>query len=59
VHVKVVTEASVVYLMGMVTRKEAEDATQVARTTSGVKRVVRVFEYLPDAPAKSPAPAPK
>jgi osmotically-inducible protein OsmY len=59
VHVKVVTEASVVYLMGMVTRKEAEDATQVARTTSGVKRVVRVLEYLPDAPAKSPAPAPK
>lgn len=57
VHVKVVTEAGVVYLMGLVTRKEADDATQIARTTSGVKRVVRVFEYLPD-PQPKPAPAP-
>ena len=56
VHVKVVTEASVVYLMGLVTRKEADDATQIARTTSGVKRVVRVFEYIPD-PQPKPAPA--
>lgn len=56
VHVKVVTEAGVVYLMGLVTRKEADDATQIARTTSGVKRVVRVFEYLPD-PAPKPAAA--
>lgn len=45
-HVKVVTEAGTVYLMGLVTRKEADDATEIARTTSGVKRVVRVFEYL-------------
>ena len=64
IHVKVVTEASVVFLMGLVTRKEAEDATQVARTTSGVKRVVRVFEYIPDPPpakpsAKPPAETPK
>lgn len=58
VHVKVVTEAGVVYLMGLVTRKEADDATQIARTTSGVKRVVRVFEYVPDPPpAPKPAPA--
>jgi osmotically-inducible protein OsmY len=54
-HVKVVTEAGAVYLMGLVTRREAEDATQIARTTSGVRRVVRVFEYIPDPP---PAPAP-
>jgi osmotically-inducible protein OsmY len=46
VHVKVVTEASVVYLMGLVTRKEADAATDIARTTRGVHRVVRVFEYL-------------
>ncbi len=46
VHVKVVTEASVVYLLGIVTRKEAEDATEIARTTSGVTKVVRLFEYL-------------
>jgi osmotically-inducible protein OsmY len=45
-HVKVVTENSVVYLMGIVKRKEAEDAAEIARTTSGVQRVVRVFEYM-------------
>jgi osmotically-inducible protein OsmY len=45
VHVKVVTENGVVYLMGIVKRQEADSATEVARTTSGVQRVVRVFEY--------------
>ncbi|HEV7394547.1 MAG TPA: BON domain-containing protein [Burkholderiales bacterium] len=45
VHVKVVTEAGTVYLLGIVTRKEADDATEIARTTSGVQKVVRVFEY--------------
>lgn len=52
--VKVVTEASVVYLMGLVTRKEADDATEAARSTGGVQKVVRVFEYVvaPTAPAK-------
>jgi len=46
VHVKVVTEANTVYLLGLVTRKEAADATEIARTTGGVQRVVRLFEYL-------------
>jgi osmotically-inducible protein OsmY len=46
VHVKVVTEAGIVYLLGLVTHKEAEDATEIARTTSGVAKVVRLFEYL-------------
>lgn len=46
VHVKVVTEANVVYLLGMVKKQEATDATEIARTTSGVSKVVRVFEYL-------------
>ena len=45
VHVKVVTENSVVYLMGIVKKQEADAATEIARTTSGVRRVVRVFEY--------------
>jgi osmotically-inducible protein OsmY len=45
-HVKVVTEASSVYLMGLVRRAEADAATEVARTTAGVKRVVRLFEYI-------------
>jgi osmotically-inducible protein OsmY len=44
-HVKVVTENSIVYLMGMVKRKEAQDAADIASTTGGVHRVVRVFEY--------------
>ena len=43
-HVKVVTDNNVVYLMGIVTTKEADDATEIARTTSGVTKVVRVFE---------------
>jgi osmotically-inducible protein OsmY len=57
VHVKVVTERATVYLMGLVTKREADDATQIARTTSGVKRVVRVFEYIEPPPPAQPAPA--
>ena len=45
-HVKVVTENGIVYLLGLVNKKEAADATEIARTTSGVLKVVRVFEYL-------------
>jgi osmotically-inducible protein OsmY len=45
-HVKVVTEAGVVYLLGLVTRQEADDAVEIARTTAGVKKVVRIFEYI-------------
>ena len=45
-HVKVVTEAGTVFLMGLVTREEADQATEIARTTSGVRKVVRVFEYI-------------
>jgi osmotically-inducible protein OsmY len=55
VHVKVVTEASVVYLLGIVTEAEANDAVEIARTTSGVKKVVKVFEYCkPSDPACAP-----
>ena len=45
-YVKVVTENSVVYLMGMVTRKEGDDAVDIARSTDGVTKVVKVFEYI-------------
>jgi osmotically-inducible protein OsmY len=45
-YVKVVTEDSTVFLMGMVTRKEAEDAVEIARGTEGVQKVVKVFEYV-------------
>ena len=45
-HVKVVTESGTAFLMGIVTSDEADAATELARTTSGVSRVVRVFEYI-------------
>lgn len=45
-HVKVVTERGVVYLLGLVTREEAEQAVEIARTTSDVKKVVKVFQYI-------------
>jgi len=45
-HVKVVTEAGTVYLMGLVTPEEGDAAVEIARTTSGVVRVVKVFEYI-------------
>jgi len=48
-HVKVVTEAAVVYLLGIVTEKEANDAVGIARTTGGVRKVVKVFEYCTTA----------
>jgi osmotically-inducible protein OsmY len=44
-HVKVVTENSVVYLMGSVTQQEGTDAAEIASTTNGVSKVVKVFEY--------------
>jgi osmotically-inducible protein OsmY len=68
VHVKVVTEAGVVYLMGVVTEREADDAVDIARTTSGVRKVVKIFEYCkateqvcrprpPGPPDEKPKPA--
>ncbi len=46
-YVKVVTENSVVYLIGIVTQAEADAAAEIARNTSGVTKVVKVFEYTP------------
>lgn len=43
--VKVVTENGVVYLMGLVSRAEADLATEIARKTGGVQKVVRLFQY--------------
>lgn len=58
-HVKVVTENGSVYLMGIVTEAEAKSATDVARTTGGVRKVVRLFEYCQptDAVCRRPDPA--
>jgi osmotically-inducible protein OsmY len=46
--VKVVTENNVVYLMGIVTRREAPGYATVASQVSGVRRVVTLFEYITD-----------
>jgi len=45
-YVKVVTEHGVVYLMGIVRREEGDAAAEIARTTNGAQRVVKVFEYI-------------
>ena len=60
VHVKVVTEASVVYLRGIVTEAEADRAVEVTRTTGGVRKVVKLFEYCrPTDPVCRPSDKPK
>jgi osmotically-inducible protein OsmY len=46
---KVVTERSVVYLMGRVTEREANRAADIARGVSGVEKVVKVFEVVSDS----------
>ena len=46
---KVVTERAVVYLMGRVTEREANRATDLARGVPGVQKVVKVFETLTEA----------
>ena len=58
---KVVTERGTVYLMGRVTEREAARAAEMARTVSGVQKVVRVFEVVSEAELAdlSPKPAPK
>jgi osmotically-inducible protein OsmY len=65
---KVVTERGVVYLMGIVTEREAERGAQIARGVSGVKKVVTAFDIVSEAelarlqpapaPASTPAPLP-
>jgi osmotically-inducible protein OsmY len=66
VHVKVVTEAGVVYLLGIVTEQEANDAAEIARTTAGVIKVVKMFSFCkptdelcrpPEPPAQFSKPA--
>jgi osmotically-inducible protein OsmY len=65
---KVVTERGTVYLMGRVTQREATRATDIARGTGGVQKVVRLLEIISEdelktmgvvsTPAPAPAPAP-
>lgn len=66
---KVVVTRGTAYLMGRVTQREADRATQLTRTVGGVQRVVRVFEIITEAelryevppaapPVRDPASAP-
>lgn len=45
-RIKVITENGVVYLMGLLTRQEAENAAELARTVGGVQKVVKAVEYI-------------
>jgi osmotically-inducible protein OsmY len=47
--IKVVTEASKVYLMGIVTEAEANVAVNIAREVPGVKQVTKVFDLISEA----------
>ena len=57
---KVITERGVVYLMGRVSLREANRATDLARSISGVQKVVRVFDILTEEELQNltPKPAP-
>lgn len=57
---KVVTERGATYLMGRVTQREADRATEITRSTNGVQKVVRVFEIISEDELRSmlPQPAP-
>lgn len=46
-RVKVVTENGIVYLMGLVSQREADQAVAIVREVPGVQRIVKVFEYVP------------
>ncbi len=45
-RIKVVSENGTVYLMGLLTRSEAQLAAEIARTTGGVQQVVKAIEYI-------------
>lgn len=55
---KVVTERGVVYLMGRVTQREANRATEVARSTGGVQKVVRLLEIISEEELQRTLPQP-
>lgn len=55
---KVVTERGTTYLMGRVTQREADQATNVVRTTPGVQKVIRLFEIISDQELARMLPTP-
>ncbi len=50
-RIKVVTENGVVYLMGLVTRNEADKAVDLVRRVNGIQKIIKIFEYVDDTPA--------
>ncbi len=55
---KVITESGVVYLMGRVSQREGAAGADAARGVSGVKKVVKVFEYIDESEIKNYLPKP-
>ena len=45
IHIKILTERGTAYLMGLVSREEADKATTIARQTAGLQKVVKLFLY--------------
>jgi len=55
---KVVTERGVTFLMGRVTQREADRATEIARSTTGVVKVVRLYEIITEEELRNLLPKP-
>ncbi len=55
---KVVTERGTTYLMGRVTQREANRATDITRATGGVQKVVRLLEIISEEELKTQLPTP-
>ncbi|WBY00388.1 BON domain-containing protein [Ramlibacter tataouinensis] len=55
---RVITERGTVYMMGRVTQREADRASQIARTVGGVQRVVRLFDIISEEELQRIAPRP-
>ncbi|WP_332875834.1 BON domain-containing protein [Massilia sp. S19_KUP03_FR1] len=53
---KVVTENGTVYLMGRVTQREGDVATNVTRGVTGVQKVVKLFEYITEEELRAITP---
>jgi osmotically-inducible protein OsmY len=53
---KVVTERGTVYLMGRVTQREGDLAANIAKSVSGVQKVVKIFEYLSEEELRAQYP---
>lgn len=45
-RIKVLTENGIVYMLGLVTKREGDLATQVVQGVDGVQKIVRLFEYI-------------